>query len=327
MTTRNFGAWGLGRFGKVFASFLTCVLLLTAAPLSTQATTASGEQAAGEIADIFIEQGIALEGYEVGFLAKGDIKIIDVTLKAGVNYIFVVGGCNDAYDLDLGVFDPQTEQALGIDEKTDKVAVVQYTPEETRQYAVVIQMADSTSDGAHYAILLGVLSNAEGSEGKADTMVLSSLDLDMPIQNLNGTETTLGAIFQQTGAKVMYIRLWAKWCPPCIAMLPNLEERNATLPDYGVAVISLNAENFGEGGDSAAAKVTIAKHKLKTPTYVAVPGSEIFSKLSIDSVPRSVIIRDTGEVIYNGHPVDDKIEAVMTSLGVTNFELMAGLSQ
>ena len=310
----------LCRIRAIFQSICcAAVCLLLAGKLS--ATTAQGQAAAGEISNLFIKNNIALHGQKVGYLKYGGTEVIPVELKKDHNYIFVVGGCHDAYHLGMGLVDPATDTLLVKDvDNKNVVAMVKYTPNETKPYTLLIQMANSTRNGAHYAVLMG-----ETEAAKEQEMKLGKIDLDTKILNSEGNPETLASVFESTGAKALYIRLWATWCPPCIAMLPNLEARFHTLPSNGIAVISVNAEQFEQGGNIALAKVTLKKHDISAPAYALPPNSPIVSQFGIDSIPRSLVITKDGQVIFNGHPIDKRLNQVMQDLGVSSFDLKAGL--
>jgi hypothetical protein len=71
-------------------------------------------------------------------------------------YYLVVGGCEDAYDVDISVYD---EDGNFIDSDNDEmpVGVVQVSPKWSGTFYVKITMYNSTSNGAHWVLQTGFI--------------------------------------------------------------------------------------------------------------------------------------------------------------------------
>ena len=65
--------------------------------------------------------------------------------------------------------------------------------------------------------------------------------------------------------KVVVYDLWATWCAPCRAELPQLVKLEAKLRSQGVEVITISAD---EPEQKAAAEKFIAKYGVQGPTYL-----------------------------------------------------------
>ena len=45
--------------------------------------------------------------------------------------------------------------------------------------------------------------------------------------------------------KVLLVNLWATWCTPCVAELPDIARADAQLPDDSISVLPINMEKIG----------------------------------------------------------------------------------
>ncbi len=89
--------------------------------------------------------------YTYGLLRRGESVTIRTTLHAGNRYVIVAGGCEDAYDVDVQLFDAQGN-LVARDSDTQPIAVVQATANYTGTAYVKITMYNSTYNGAHYVL-------------------------------------------------------------------------------------------------------------------------------------------------------------------------------
>ncbi len=299
------------------------LLLAMAFCQSATATTQQAHDEAGALSNALIEKGVSLHGQKIGYLRHGAIERIRVNLEAGRNYVFLIGGCLDAYDMDAALFDDSKREPLVLDADNEKRALLTFTPEETKQYTLGVQMANSTKNGAHYAVLLG-----ETSEGPGQSQPLGEKTIDMEIEVVNedGKREALRSIIGDS--KYLYVRMWATWCPPCIALLPNLQARSQSLGSSGIKVITMNNElgQGGEpGGDIERASIELTRRRISVPSYAEISASPIAQRLGVNSVPRTIILDREGNVLFNGHPIDEDLPSTMTNLGVANFDLKEGL--
>ena len=89
--------------------------------------------------------------YTRGLLRRGQSTTIRTTLHSGNEYYLVAGGCEDAYDVDIAVFD-ENGNLIAQDEDEQPVAVVKVNPKWTGTFFVKVTMYNSTRDGAHFVL-------------------------------------------------------------------------------------------------------------------------------------------------------------------------------
>ena len=91
------------------------------------------------------------ESFSYGLLAHGESQIIRTTLHAGNTYKIVAAGCEDAYDVDVAVFD-ENGNLIDSDHDTSRLAVADITPTWSGTFYIKVTMYDSTPNGAHFIV-------------------------------------------------------------------------------------------------------------------------------------------------------------------------------
>lgn len=86
-----------------------------------------------------------------GLLDRGDSITIRTTLHAGNSYKLVAAGCEDAYDVDIRVYDENGNFIDG-DGDSSRVAVADVSPAWSGTFLVKITMYNSTPNGAHWVL-------------------------------------------------------------------------------------------------------------------------------------------------------------------------------
>ena len=122
---------------------------------SADATTAQAKARAHRIASALKSKGISFrDKYWHGLLRYKGSTTIKTKLSANTQYILVGGGCHDAYDVDIMVYD-QNWNLIGRDTKVDATPIVRVTPKWSGTFYIKVKLARSTRNGAHYALIVG----------------------------------------------------------------------------------------------------------------------------------------------------------------------------
>jgi len=111
------------------------------------------------------------------------------------------------------------------------------------------------------------------------------LDLDWPLVSLaDGKEVNLSSL----KGKVLFINLWATWCPPCIQEMPSIERlyRDFTNRD-DVAFLLISLDRSPD-----VAKQFAASKGLKAPVYF--PKAQPPQSFQADGIPLTIIVRKNG---------------------------------
>lgn len=116
-----------------------------------------------------------------------------------------------------------------------------------------------------------------------------SADYDLTLISLNGTEVNLSDFRGRT----LFINLWATWCPPCIAEMPNIQALHNKLQnenDIQFLMISLDE-------DPAKARQFISRKEFSFPVYF--PSSGLPAAYRGAVVPRTYVISPEGKIVVS----------------------------
>lgn len=96
--------------------------------------------------------------------------------------------------------------------------------------------------------------------------------------------------------KPLLLEFWATWCPPCRKSIPHLNEIFAKYKDRGLVVIGVTDEDE--------AKIRKFQKDVPMDYSVAIDGdSRLGEKMGIRSIPTAFLVNKTGEIVWEGHPM------------------------
>lgn len=139
------------KISLLLIAVLGCCLVLT--PQTADASLEGAQQAAQALfkklaRDLNLN---VRDTYTRGLLRRGQSTTIRTTLHSGNEYYLVAGGCEDAFDVDIAVFD-ENGNLIAQDEDEQSVAVAKVKPKWTGTFFVKVTMYNSTRDGAHFVL-------------------------------------------------------------------------------------------------------------------------------------------------------------------------------
>lgn len=110
--------------------------------------------------------------------------------------------------------------------------------------------------------------------------------------------------------KLVLINLFATWCPPCRLELPEMQKQiwNKYQHDSRFALFVFGREEGWEVLESFK-----KKHKYGFP-ILPDPKRDIFSKFASQSIPRNILIDESGKIIYQSEGYDEIEFANLVSL-------------
>jgi thiol-disulfide isomerase/thioredoxin len=115
---------------------------------------------------------------------------------------------------------------------------------------------------------------------------LADSDYHMVLEQLNGQKFE----FAHARGKVVFLNIWATWCPPCVAEMPAIQQLYDTYRDNDQAIFLMVSNE-----DKTKVEAFIKKRGYNFPVYInhyRLP--EIFQG---NSIPLTFVISKTGEVI------------------------------
>ncbi len=124
---------------------------------------------------------------------------------------------------------------------------------------------------------------------------LNSRDFNFALQVSDGNRTTLGNLKGQ----VLFVNVWASWCPPCIAEMPTIEKLYEAVGDNSnIKFILLSMDQNREKA------VNFMENKnFSMPYYF--PRSQLPNKLQSQFLPTSYVISKEGQIVYKKEGIAD----------------------
>jgi thiol-disulfide isomerase/thioredoxin len=105
--------------------------------------------------------------------------------------------------------------------------------------------------------------------------------------DLNGKTTDFGSL----KGKVVFLNIWATWCPPCIAEMPNIQKLYDKVGSDKIAFVMLSVD---EGGMEKVKKF-IDKKGYTFPVYM--PASQFPQEFYSTAIPTTFIISPEGKIV------------------------------
>lgn len=138
-----------------------------------------------------------------------------------------------------------------------------------------------------------------------------SVSLNQSMIDLEGNITSVGEVLEKHKGKIIFMDLWASWCPDCIKGLPKLKEVQAQYPDLVYLFFSLDRKED-------AWKKGIEKHDIKGDHYwFNTEWKNGFTEyVGLNWIPRYMLIDQTGKIVhyYAIHADDPQMMELLVEL-------------
>lgn len=110
---------------------------------------------------------------------------------------------------------------------------------------------------------------------------------DISFKDKSGKTVSLSSL----KGKVVFMNFWATWCPPCIQEMPTINELKAKYKgNNDIVFLMVDVDNKMEKSTAF-----MEKNKYDLPVYV--PASNIPSEYLGSSIPTTVILDKSGDMI------------------------------
>jgi thiol-disulfide isomerase/thioredoxin len=116
--------------------------------------------------------------------------------------------------------------------------------------------------------------------------VLGVVDPRWTLESLDGKQLSFGSL----AGRVVFVNIWATWCPPCVAEVPSIQDLYDSVKDRGVAVVLVTQE------DPEHVRRFVAEKGWNVPVFIARDG--IPQVFQCDAIPTTFIVNRRGEVVY-----------------------------
>ncbi|MEL7003057.1 MAG: TlpA disulfide reductase family protein [Bacteroidota bacterium] len=111
-------------------------------------------------------------------------------------------------------------------------------------------------------------------------------DYDFLLKDLEGNEVNLSEFKD----KVIFMNIWATWCPPCIAEMPNIQSLYNKVDNDDIVFVMLSMDN-----DLSKVQRYISKKEFTFPVYMAA--SRVPDVYRAPSIPTTLVISPEGKII------------------------------
>lgn len=105
--------------------------------------------------------------------------------------------------------------------------------------------------------------------------------------------------------RVYVLEFWATWCPPCMHSIPHMIELTNKYKDKAVPFIALSVDRSSEPVKQLV--------KDKGITYYVGMGNGLSDKYSVRSIPSIFIINRSGQIAWQGHPMNPDFEPALVN--------------
>lgn len=97
--------------------------------------------------------------------------------------------------------------------------------------------------------------------------------------------------FESLKGKVVFLNIWATWCPPCIAEMPNIQSLYEKVGSDKIAFVMLSVDEAGMGK----VKKFIDKKGFTFPVYM--PEGQFPQEFYSSAIPTTFIISPEGKIV------------------------------
>jgi thiol-disulfide isomerase/thioredoxin len=156
----------------------------------------------------------------------------------------------------------------------------------------------------------GNMTANQGTNGQRPLVSGAQQTPDLKFKDENGKSISLHSL----KGKVVFINLWATWCPPCIHEMPSINELRKTFKDNKDLVFLM----VDVDGNMERSKKWMKNKKFDLPVHV--PDGEIPRELFTGSIPTTIIVdkqnniigRQVGGADYSSKEVVDLIKKLLS---------------
>ncbi len=126
--------------------------------------------------------------------------------------------------------------------------------------------------------------------GDLRPMTSGQIAPDFSLPRIDGTP---GAVTMASlRGQVVVLDFWATWCPPCVAMIPVLDEAHRNWAPRGVSFVGINSDGGGATLDDI--KAFMAAHPSGYPAVI--DGGEVGARYRLQALPNLFVVGRDGRI-------------------------------
>lgn len=132
----------------------------------------------------------------------------------------------------------------------------------------------------------GIIQPDTTTKERVLTADLPQVDLDIELIDADGQAINL----QKFQGKVLFVNLWATWCPPCLAEMPNIDQLYQEMDPQEIAFAMIATDR-----DFAKAVAHVADKGFRFPIYRI--GGNWPTALQSSTLPTTFVIDRNGQLV------------------------------
>lgn len=159
-------------------------------------------------------------------------------------------------------------------------------------------------------VLLRDYRAAETTQATDFSAIPASVNVKAPQLSLGDLQGHQHALADYRGS-VVVVNLWATWCPPCQAEMPNLETFYKNHRADGLVVVGIN-----DGDPSAQVSSFVARYGLTFPVWLDPTYQATDHAFKTGNLPTSFVLDRTGQIrlMWVGAISEENLEKHVTPL-------------
>jgi peroxiredoxin len=118
----------------------------------------------------------------------------------------------------------------------------------------------------------------------------ASVNYDAPTIELRDLEGAQHSLSDYAG-HVVLVNLWATWCPPCAAEMPNLQHFYERHRDEGLTVVAID-----DGDPRESVEVFVTEHRLTFPVWLDPTYEATDRAFKTSNLPSSYVVDRAGRI-------------------------------
>ena len=134
----------------------------------------------------------------------------------------------------------------------------------------------------------------EVRDGQSDDKIKTSANLTFRLVNQNGETIML----EEFNDKVIFMNLWATWCPPCIAEMPTIEQLHKSVKNKDIELIMISLDDDFQ-------KAIEFRDRKGYNFDIYQPESELPEMYKSSSIPTTYVIDKNGRLVMTHRGMAD----------------------
>ena len=107
--------------------------------------------------------------------------------------------------------------------------------------------------------------------------------------------------------KPIVIEFWATWCPPCLTLIPHLNDLHEKHAKDGLTVLTIHSS---DGAQRKAVERFAKRYKIAYPIGLDTTG-QVMRAYGIREIPHAFVIDRSGKMIWGGYPGGREFDKVV----------------